>query len=110
MLKRGEEEDQLQENILEEEVNMKPKAQLNSLIALSKSEGWQTVNEVMKDEILTLALLMARTKEMSSQEIDFNRGAIWAAEQMLNLPSRLIHKIEGDLALEEVTGPPRPPN
>lgn len=77
------------------------KSQIKSLIDLSESSGWSTVNDVMKDEILQLALLMARSKEMSQQEMDFNRGAIWAAEQMLNLPSRLIHKLEGELSFEE---------
>ncbi len=89
---------------------MKAKSQLKSLTALAESDGWAAVNEIMKDEILTLALMIARSKEMTAQEIDFNRGAIWAAEQMLNLPSRLILKIEGDIALDDVTGPPRPPN
>jgi hypothetical protein len=79
------------------------KQQIKTLIQLSESNGWATVNEVMKDEILQLALLMARSKEMSQQEMDFNRGAIWAAEQMLNLPARLIHKLEGDLSLDETT-------
>ena len=59
-------------------------------MTLQKSDGWKIVNEVMKDEILQLALLMARSKEMSQQEVDFNRGAIWAAEQMLNLPKKII--------------------
>ena len=70
-------------------------------MALQKSDGWKIVNEIMKDEILQLALLMARSKEMSQQEMDFNRGAIWAAEQMLNLPVKIIHKLEGEIALED---------
>lgn len=77
------------------------KSQIKSLIDMSESNGWATVNKVMKDEILELALMMARSKEMSQQEMDFNRGAIWAAEQMLNLPSRLIHKLEGEISFDE---------
>ena len=38
---------------------------------------------------------------MSQQEMDFNRGAIWAAEQMLNLPTKITHKLEGEIALED---------
>jgi hypothetical protein len=79
------------------------KQKIKTLIQLSESTGWATVNEVMKDEILQLALMMARSKEMSQQEMDFNRGAIWAAEQMLNLPTRLIHNLEGELSLDETT-------
>tara|TARA_B100000035_G_scaffold28737_1_gene22143 strand:+ start:1935 stop:2210 length:276 start_codon:yes stop_codon:yes gene_type:complete len=77
------------------------KSQIKSLIDMTESSGWATVNKVMKDEILELALMMARSKEMSQQEMDFNRGAIWAAEQMLNLPSRLIHKLEGEISFDE---------
>lgn len=79
------------------------KAQIKSLTDMCESSGWATVNEVMKDEILQLALMMARSKEMSQQEMDFNRGAIWAAEQMLNLPSRLILKLQGELSFEDIT-------
>lgn len=80
---------------------MNSKAQIKELMGLSESKGWATVNEIMKEEMLQLALMMARTKEMSQQEMDFNRGAIWAAEQMLNLPVRLIHKLEGELSLDQ---------
>lgn len=57
----------------------------------------------MKDEILQLALLMSRKADMTQQQMDFQRGAIWAAEQMLNLPERLVQQMQGDLALEEST-------
>tara|TARA_B110000046_G_C13013191_1_gene407586 strand:+ start:161 stop:436 length:276 start_codon:yes stop_codon:yes gene_type:complete len=77
---------------------MTVKNQIKSLTAMCESPGWDTVNKVMKEEIVDLALMMARTKEMSAQEVDFNRGAIFAAEQMLNLPSRLILKLEGEIA------------
>lgn len=77
------------------------KSQIKSLIEMSESSGWATVNEVMKDEMLQLALTMARSKDMTHQEMDFIRGAMFAAEQMLNLPSRLIHKLEGELSFEE---------
>lgn len=80
---------------------MNSKAQIKELMGLSESKGWATVNEIMKEEMLQLALMMARTKEMSQQEMDFNRGAIWAAEQMLNLPVRLIHKLESELSLDQ---------
>ena len=80
---------------------MSNQSQLKKLVALQKSDGWKIVNEIMKDEILQLALLMARSKEMSQQEMDFNRGAIWAAEQMLNLPKKITHKLEGEIALED---------
>lgn len=58
----------------------------------------------MKDEILQLALLMSRKADMTQQQMDFQRGAIWAAEQLLSLPERLVQQMQGDLALEESMG------
>tara|TARA_B100000768_G_scaffold98933_1_gene92210 strand:- start:12781 stop:13059 length:279 start_codon:yes stop_codon:yes gene_type:complete len=73
---------------------------IKDIIALAESNGWSHVNKVMQGEILQLALSMARSQEMTQQRMDFQRGAIWAAEQMLNLPERLIQKLEGELSLE----------
>jgi len=79
------------------------KNKIKDIIDLAESKGWGHVNEVMRQEILQLALSMARTQEMTQQQMDFQRGAIWAAEQLLNLPERLVHKLEGELSLEEAT-------
>ncbi len=79
------------------------KTDLKDLIELSESKGWAKINKVMQDEILTLALSMARSPDMTQQQMDFQRGAIWAAEQLLNVPERLIHKLQGELALEDAT-------
>ena len=79
------------------------KSDLKDLIELSESRGWAKINKVMQDEILTLALSMARTPNMTQQQMDFQRGAIWAAEQLLNVPERLIHKLQGELALDDAT-------
>ena len=79
------------------------KSDLKDLIELSESKGWAKINKVMQDEILILALSMARTPNMTQQQMDFQRGAIWAAEQLLNVPERLIHKLQGELALDDAT-------
>lgn len=54
----------------------------------------------MEDEIVSLALTMADSPEMSQQQMDYNRGAIWAARQLLDLPQRLILRVENELHLE----------
>tara|TARA_B100002019_G_scaffold166640_1_gene144059 strand:- start:991 stop:1266 length:276 start_codon:yes stop_codon:yes gene_type:complete len=79
---------------------MTTEAQIKHLKSLASSKGWAEINKVMESEILQLALLMARKPDMTQQQMDFQRGAIWAAEQLLNLPSKLIVKLEGDLTLE----------
>lgn len=79
---------------------MTTQAQIKNLKELSNSKGWSEINKIMEGEILQLALIMARKPDMTQQQMDFQRGAIWAAEQLLNLPSKLIVKLEGDLTLE----------
>ena len=79
---------------------MTTEAQIKHLKTLASSKGWSEIHKVMESEILQLALLMARKADMTQQQMDFQRGAIWAAEQLLNLPSKLIVKLEGDLTLE----------
>tara|TARA_B100000212_G_scaffold69943_1_gene49073 strand:+ start:28638 stop:28913 length:276 start_codon:yes stop_codon:yes gene_type:complete len=79
---------------------MTTEAEIKHLKSLASSKGWAEINKVMESEILQLALLMARKPDMTQQQMDFQRGAIWAAEQLLNLPSKLIVKLEGDLTLE----------
>jgi hypothetical protein len=41
-------------------MTMTLKNQIKTLIALNESSGWSTLNEVMKEEVLQLALSMAR--------------------------------------------------
>jgi len=80
---------------------MTVKTQVKHLKDLSASNGWQIVQETMESEIKDLALRMARSPEMTQQQMDFQRGAIYAADQLLNLPSNLILKLEGEITLEE---------
>tara|TARA_B110000977_G_C10642374_1_gene324569 strand:+ start:77 stop:364 length:288 start_codon:yes stop_codon:yes gene_type:complete len=80
---------------------MTVKNKIKELISLAESPGWEILHKTMQDEILQLALNMARSSEMTQQHMDFQRGAIFAAEQMLNLPTRLINKLEGELSLNE---------
>jgi hypothetical protein len=55
----------------------------------------------MEEEIVSLALTMADSPNMSQQQMDYNRGAIWAARQLLDLPQRLMLRMENDLYIED---------
>ena len=79
------------------------KSNIKDLISLSESSGWEVLHKTIEAEILQLALNMARSSEMTQQHMDFQRGAIFAAEQMLSLPTKLINKLEGELSLDEAT-------
>ena len=64
--------------------------------------------EIMHEEILASAMSIAETPSMELEEINFRRGSIWAAKQMLELPVRLRQKLEGDVALHSVDDSNKP--
>jgi len=81
---------------------MTPSAKLKAVDNLLNSKGWAVVMEIMHEEILASAMSIAETPSMELDEINFRRGSIWAAKQMLELPVRLRQKLEGDIALNSV--------
>ena len=79
---------------------MNSKAKLKAIDDLMKSQGWQILNQIMKDEIVSSAMSIADNASMDIQEINFRRGSIWAAKQMLDMPVRLRQKLEAEIALD----------
>ncbi len=79
---------------------MKPKQAVDKLTTLKKSDGWKIIDEVMKEEILTASFQLSENRNMTMDEINFKRGAMWAARQLKELPDKLILKYKNDLALE----------
>ena len=79
---------------------MNSKAKLRAVDDLMKSKGWQVLNQIMKDEIVSSAMSIADNASMDLQEINFRRGSIWAAKQMLEMPVRLRQKLEAEIALD----------
>jgi len=79
---------------------MNSTAKLKAIDDLMKSKGWQILNQIMKDEIVSSAMSIADNASMDIQEINFRRGSIWAAKQMLDMPVRLRQKLEAEIALD----------
>ena len=79
---------------------MNSKAKLKAIDDLMKSKGWQVLNQIMKDEIVSSAMSIADNASMDLQEINFRRGSIWAAKQMLEMQVRLRQKLEAEIALD----------
>ena len=79
---------------------MNSKAKLKAIDDLMKSKGWQVLNQIMKDEIVSSAMSIADNASMDLQEINFRRGSIWAAKQMLEMPVRLRQNLEAEIALD----------
>jgi hypothetical protein len=78
---------------------MSTRSQIKAIDELKRSKGWQTIQRIMEQEVVAAAMLIADDPNMTAKEIDFRRGAIWAAKQLLNLPDRLKARLETDLAL-----------
>jgi len=89
---------------------MTPSAKLKAVDNLLNSKGWTIVMEIMHEEILASAMSIAETPSMELEEINFRRGSIWAAKQMLELPVRLRQKLEGDIALHSADDNSKPLN
>ncbi len=77
------------------------KADLKALQDLVATRGWAIVRDVMEREIVTAAMAIADNPNMTIDEINFRRGAIWAGKQLTDVPSRLMRILEADVRLDE---------
>lgn len=78
---------------------MTPRERLKGVLDLQKSPGWKALSDVMADEVVAAAMAIADNPKMSLDEINFRRGAIWAAKQLIDLPTKIQLKLENELAL-----------
>jgi hypothetical protein len=78
---------------------MRTEQAIRQIDSLMKSKGWAYVKEVMQEEILHAAYQLGNNPEMSSKEIDFRLGAMWASRKLLELPDKLMLKLEAEIAL-----------
>jgi hypothetical protein len=79
---------------------------VRALRALLNTRGWAVVDEVMRKEMNQAALMLSATAKMVKDVIDFQRGAIWAAAQLLDLPQKLLMRLENDLLMMPSTQDP----
>ena len=77
------------------------KADLKALQDLVATRGWAIVRDVMEREIVTAAMAIADNPNMTIDEINFRRGAIWAGKQLTDVPARLMRILEADVRLDE---------
>jgi len=72
---------------------------LRCLRELKDSRGWALLVEEIKADVLAACLAMADNPVMTEKEVDFRRGAISAARNVINVLDILIAKIEAELFL-----------
>ena len=82
---------------------MTKKEEARVLEELLSSNGWGILQRKMQDEILTAAYQLADNKQLSVDEINFRRGAMWAARRMIELPTNMKMLIDNELLMEAAT-------
>lgn len=84
---------------------MKLTAKVRHIETLRRSDGWKVLRQIMQEEMVIAATHIAKNRAMTMDEINFRRGAIWAAEQLLNLPDRVLQELETQLLMEKPGAP-----
>ena len=82
---------------------MTKKEEARVLEELLSSNGWGILQRKMQDEILSAAYQLAENKQLSVDEINFRRGAMWAARRMIELPTNMKMLIDNELLMEAAT-------
>ena len=82
---------------------MTKKEEARVLEELLSSNGWGILQRKMQVEILTAAYQLAENKQLSVDEINFRRGAMWAARRMIELPTNMKMLIDNELLMEAAT-------
>jgi selenophosphate synthase len=77
------------------------KKELQSIEAMSASEGWNLTKSIMREELLAAAIDLSSKMVMDKSELDFRRGMIYAANALINLPERMKNKLSADIAILE---------
>lgn len=81
---------------------------LKSLDQLKASRGWAYLRTVMEQEAVAAAMAIADNPKMTLDEINFRRGTIWAAKQLLDLPDKLALRLQNEVALTRKDDPVSP--
>ena len=79
---------------------MNAKEAHNQLVELIAHPGWNYLKAVMQNEIVTAAFQLAEPKPITDKEMDFKRGALWAARKLIELPERQKQVLENEMLLE----------
>lgn len=87
---------------------MSDREHLKAVLDLQKSLGWHILAEVMNQEVVAAAMAIADNPKMTLDEINFRRGTIWAAKQLIDLPVKIQLKLENELALSSKDDKPKP--
>lgn len=79
---------------------MTSKSDIKALDVLANSRGWALIRQRMEAEAVQAALMLGDQRDMTEQQIHFQRGAIWAARQLIDVPAKLKALLQSQLPFE----------
>lgn len=79
---------------------MSLKRRLDQIRSLAQSDGWSLVQDAMRLEIERATVQITEPRPIPLQDLDFRRGAIWAARLLTDLPLRLASETEFQILVE----------
>ena len=82
---------------------MTKQEQARILDELLSSNGWGLLHQKMQDEIISAAYQLSENKQLTTDEMHFRRGAMWAARRMIELPTNMKMLIDNELLMDAAT-------
>ena len=79
---------------------MTTEEQLRIITELSDSPAWQLIRRTMLDEIERATRAHIDPSRSNRDDLNFERGAIWAAYRLVGIPERLKALLENQLLME----------
>lgn len=76
--------------------------QIKAVKALIESDGWRLLSQKLSEELVTASLSMAQNPRLSHDEIQYQRGAIWAASNLPGIPARMLASLENELLMQQI--------
>jgi hypothetical protein len=78
------------------------KTEQKHLNTLLESKGWNYLKDiVIQDEIMKVAYSLCENKPMDTDQMHFQRGAMWAARRFTSIPDTRLTVVENEIALLE---------
>ena len=80
---------------------MEKTEELRILHELSESKGWALIQDKMSQEVVAAAFQLGANNGMTIDEIHFRRGAMWAAQKLMQLPETMTTMLENEIILSK---------
>lgn len=81
---------------------MTPEQKIKAVKDLLESDGWRLLQETLESELVTASLALATNARLSHDEIQYQRGAIWAASKLPTIPHRMLVTLENEVLMRKI--------